>query len=305
MEAIEPVIKKRGPGGARFGVQNGMYGKHHTKEHKQNLREQMLVNNPFKGKHHTPETRALLSALRKGKPGPRKGCKLTDETKQRISAAKKGKETTEETKEKLRISRRRNPSSGAKGKKWTEETKEKMRVASVQIWIDKTPEQRKDLAEKISKALKVRIFTQEWKDKLREARKNFLLNIDIFSYNQFLVGEYFSKKNNKKIPYQSSYEKKAFEILEDISDIIKFDRCPYAVPYFLEDGKHNYIPDILITFSDGALIVIEVKPIFMLEDPINLVKFAAAKDYFDKLNISFDIWTEIELGLASPTPFKQ
>ncbi len=52
-----------------------------------------------RGKRHTPETRAKMSAAKKGKPGNWLGKSHTPETRAKISAAKKGKKGTPHTPE--------------------------------------------------------------------------------------------------------------------------------------------------------------------------------------------------------------
>ena len=72
-----------------------MYGKKHTEEEKQNLREKMRgENNPRYGEHHSQETRAKISAALKGRPNP-----WTPEQRkviaQKVSAALKGRKRPE------------------------------------------------------------------------------------------------------------------------------------------------------------------------------------------------------------------
>lgn len=74
--------------------------------------------NPFYGKSHTEETREKLRQHNKGKSPPAK----TPDGLRRISEAHKGKVLSEETKNKIRLSRL--------GKKHTEESKRKIKEAS-------------------------------------------------------------------------------------------------------------------------------------------------------------------------------
>ena len=54
------------------------------------------------GGHHSKESKQYLSKLRIGKPSPRKGVHLTEETKDKIRKSKEGRHPTEETKQKIR-----------------------------------------------------------------------------------------------------------------------------------------------------------------------------------------------------------
>lgn len=55
------------------GKRNSFYGKHHTQESKQKIRDNLDIsgkNNPFYGKHHTIETKNKISISHKGKKIP-------------------------------------------------------------------------------------------------------------------------------------------------------------------------------------------------------------------------------------------
>jgi group I intron endonuclease len=72
---------------ANFGEKNGFYGKKHTEESIQKMREATLgkydgENNPFYGKTHTYETKMKISSKLKGKL---KGVPKSEETKRKMS----------------------------------------------------------------------------------------------------------------------------------------------------------------------------------------------------------------------------
>jgi group I intron endonuclease len=85
---------------------------------------------------HTPETKAKMSAAKKGKPGSRTGAVLSEETKARIRAAKLGKPSnrrgaiiSEETRRRLRLA--------AMGSSHSAETKAKMSASHKRRWAEK------------------------------------------------------------------------------------------------------------------------------------------------------------------------
>ena len=99
------------------GERHPMYGKHHTEESKEIMRQKHLGNSAHKGKHHTEETKAILSekALERdvsGENNPFFGKHHTEEAKEKNRQAhlgrtpwNKGKKMTEEQKAKMRAKR--------------------------------------------------------------------------------------------------------------------------------------------------------------------------------------------------------
>lgn len=158
------------------GEKNPFYGKKHTEETKQKLKELNLgVNNKFYGKTHTEETKKHLSDIRKGKyigkNSPNYGRILSQEQRDFISKSNTGRKRTQEQKEKIsKWMKRNNPFSG---KTHTEEAKRKIR------------EKRK-----------LQIFSKETKQKISEnstSAKPCLIN-GIEFRNTKLAAEFFNIK---------------------------------------------------------------------------------------------------------------
>lgn len=80
------------------------------------------------GKKHTAETRAKISASHMGRPSPRKGVKLSEETKQKLRIANLGKTLSENVRKKISDSQV-GRIAWNKGLKHSEETKAKMSAA--------------------------------------------------------------------------------------------------------------------------------------------------------------------------------
>ena len=77
------------------GENHPMYGKHHSKETKENISEKLKgkmtgENHPFYGKHHSKETKENISEKLKGENNPMYGKHRSEETKIKMSEAKKG-----------------------------------------------------------------------------------------------------------------------------------------------------------------------------------------------------------------------
>ena len=241
-----------------------------TDAHKQSMSEIKLENNPWKGCHHTEETKKLFSEQRRGENSPNYGKVWSEEEKAKASSLKKelfakgiliptmlGRHHKDETKQQQSLRMMGNKFS--LGKKHTDSTKEL---------------QSKKAAERI---VKNNGINPTW----RHCKK----------------GYYCSEKNQKEIYYSSSYELQAFKILEQLSKVKAYDRCSYYIEYEFEDKVKNYIPDILVTYSDDTKEIIEIKPENLLNDGKNRAKFAAGLGFCEANNIKYSVWTEQDLNL--------
>ena len=113
----------------------------------------------------------------------------------------------------------------------------------------------------------------------------------------FKKGYFFSAKNDKEIRYDSSYELRALELLEQNIDVTSFERCKDSIKYVLDNKAHRYFPDIIVTYANNSRYVIEVKPNYLLKEPEIIAKSQAAISFYSQQNISFEIWTEANLNL--------
>lgn len=111
-------------------------------------------------------------------------------------------------------------------------------------------------------------------------------------YKDAKRGVFYSQKNQKDIKYDSSMELGAYLILEQLSKVKSYDRCKFSIDYTFKDGLHRYIPDIDVIYTDDTREILEIKPEYLLEDEINIAKFNTAKEYCNKNNLLFSVWTE-------------
>jgi len=116
--------------------------------------------------------------------------------------------------------------------------------------------------------------------------------------------------NINEIIYRSSYELKAFQMIEEELEksnwIILWESESVLIPYELDGKEHKYIVDLKLITKHGIQLI-EIKPISKVEYPKyeyyikeyiqNQAKWEAAKEYCDERNWEFKIWTEKELGL--------
>lgn len=84
-------------------------------------------------------------------------------------------------------------------------------------------------------------------------------------------GEFFSAKLHRVVQYESIMELTFLSKLEAASEVVCYSEQPFAIPY--EYG--TYYPDVFVALSDGAGIVVELKPLFEMGLQINLLKWRA------------------------------
>ena len=101
-------------------------------------------NNGMKGKHHSKESKEKMSKAKKGK----KRKPFSEETKEKMSKnhancsgdknskGMNGKHHSKESKEKMREVRKRKPSTGMNGKHHSKESKTKQSESMKQLWAD-------------------------------------------------------------------------------------------------------------------------------------------------------------------------
>ena len=130
--------------------------------------------------------------------------------------------------------------------------------------------------------------------------------------SNFVSGLYVPKYPEKyssdvdKIIYRSSYELKAFEMIEEDENIISWESETIRIPYIFNRKSHKYIVDLKIETKTGIKLI-EIKPESKVEYPKynylleeynqNQAKWNAAKEYCKERNWEFEIWTEKELGI--------
>jgi len=130
--------------------------------------------------------------------------------------------------------------------------------------------------------------TKEVREKMSKTRAERIQNGQI----KLSKGEViFFKKANKEVFARSSWEKNYIQKIDEDESIVSAIFEPFVVPYFYDQGR-NYIPDILIIYTDGTKKLVEIKPSCFLEAEINKCKFSAAQKYCNEKGMIFEVWTE-------------
>ena len=114
---------------------------------------------------------------------------------------------------------------------------------------------------------------------------------------KFKTGRFYSEKNKKKIFYRSSYELKAYQILEQLSSVVAYLIEPFYIRYRFGNLLKCYIPDILVTHKNGSKELIEVMSAWESGRRLRKAKLAAGMNYCKANGLDFSVWTERELGL--------
>jgi len=128
------------------------------------------------------------------------------------------------------------------------------------------------------------------KEGIASIRKSLLRRMGTM-YTQSKRGYHTSKKAGR-VWYRSSYEKKAYEILDDNNDFVSYSVEPTHIEYMLYGKKHWYFPDILAVRRDGSMVLIEVKAKWGVNEKKFMVKERSAKRWCCKRGYDYMLWTE-------------
>lgn len=113
--------------------------------------------------------------------------------------------------------------------------------------------------------------------------------------NQYrFVKGWYERTNGIKEWYESSYEKKYMEILDN-KNVKWSKKHGIRIKYFDPTTNKNryYVPDFLINENE----IHEVKPIRRIDEPKNLAKSKAGEQYCLTNNLKYKIITEIDLNI--------
>jgi len=116
----------------------------------------------------------------------------------------------------------------------------------------------------------------------------------------FRRGYFKSDKSriHEKMFFRSSLELKALVLFELDPSVVSFTTEPYSIQYVFDGVEKRYVPDIEVFYDDGSSCLIEIKPSFQIDDPINIAKFEVARDFCTRNNMNFKVLTELEINQA-------
>jgi hypothetical protein len=110
--------------------------------------------------------------------------------------------------------------------------------------------------------------------------------------SRFKQGTHHSPKTGDDHHYRSSYELRAYQLLDADPDVALYITEPMVLHYEFNGQPRRYIPDLYIEYTDGSWSIVEVKPLYQLNWPSVQSKIACAQD---ALRWDYDVWTEVEL----------
>ena len=135
---------------------------------------------------------------------------------------------------------------------------------------------------KLDKLISSKIFFYE--DPKRDCDKYFDKLTEISSDDRFKKGKRLDiKKSDKSVSYDSPYEKKIIEDLDNCSFINKIKTQSLVIDYKSTIFRtRKYYPDIQLLLSDGIIAIIEVKPFKEMVNKHNLEKHRELARYCKK-----------------------
>lgn len=261
----------------------GYTGSHYKRSEESREKQRLMYsgeNNPFFGKKHSQETKEKLSKALKG--NRHFGRIVSEATREKMSQVMKGR-----------------PSLN-KGKKWPPEYGAKISAAKKGRLIAKSDKTRGKWS-RFTHPMKGKHHNDETKLKMSKSKADLIVSGCFRPYNEN-SGEFISKKNGKELHYRSKYEAKAFIFLEVMSSVSKYEVEPFSITYTYQGLQRRYIPDILVTYTNGLQELVEVKPASKVGEPVNVAKRIAAEEFCKNHNMKYSIWTQKQLKAGFGLP---
>ena len=258
----------------------------------------------YYGTMETPYMQMCGSCVQRGR-------KISEDQKEKIRMALTGIKRSEEFKRKISESIKNDPERLAQAIKTLREN----RCSTGFLGKHHSEETKKRMSEKKSG----RVYTEEHRRNISEGRKKMLEETGGFTpehrmkISQATVRQYqkgFDPKTHhvkgvhrsSKIPsgegfFRSSYEKKAFMMLDADDSVVSYEVERITVDYLnpVKNTMASYVIDILVRLTDGSSKLVEVKPENWLLDPVVQAKIEAGRIKASEMGMPFEIWTEMRL----------
>lgn len=267
------------------------------------VRERQLKKSAYFGTLEQPYNQLCSSCVQRGKI-------ISDEQRKAVGDALRGRPLSEEHRQKILNFRKNNPEwvkqananliAGA-GSGWNKgivtpaEVKEKISVSNK--GKKRTLKQRLAISEGRKQMIQeTGGFTREHRERISEATvRQYELGFNPKLYH--VKGWHKSPKMTEPIFFRSSYEKKAYLLLDQDPWVSSYQAEAWRIKYLhpTKNITSTYLVDIKVNLikghPNGEVYYIEVKPKKLLEKPVTAAKIAAAK----ASGRWFEVWTEEDL----------
>jgi len=265
-----------------------------------------------KGRHISEETRTKLSKAMTGRSSNRKGVRLSQQIRARMSEGQKRRfllhpELREYCRQRmightLSDSGRKKISLAMKGRICSKEHRQKL-SASV-----KKTFQEHNMGDRISERAKgnqhakghvVSIATRRmWSKNRAEAVRSGLVHAP----NSDINGWFISKKNGRFLHYRSHLELGWYKMMEKDSSVLRYEVESVIISYRWRNFVHRYVPDVLLYLRGGSRCLLEIKPEKSWTESQNEVKWNAAKKWckYQEIPTSFRVvgYNGLKVGMV-------
>ena len=112
-----------------------------------------------------------------------------------------------------------------------------------------------------------------------------------------VTGYFSSYKNKRQINFESKLEHDFYLLLEFDEQVKSYKEQPFNIYYIYQDKKRRYTPDALVNYIKKKKKVFEVKPIFKIQNDIELKeKIELQKQKIKKeKNLELSIFTDANI----------
>jgi hypothetical protein len=110
-----------------------------------------------------------------------------------------------------------------------------------------------------------------------------------------IIGKFPSLKMKRMVSFESTIERDYLYLLDYEADITHFEEQPLTIEYQHGGKTRRYTPDFHITTRAGRNVLVECKPLDLINTDNNRRKFAAAREYCAGLDWDFAVATDHEI----------
>jgi|GEM_PF-7025594 len=103
---------------------------------------------------------------------------------------------------------------------------------------------------------------------------------------------------------RSPLEEKVMTALDEDDEVVGYEIEPFKIRFWAGSVQRFYTPDLLVTYSNGRKVIVEIKSKRDVSLAINLAKFQAIEQYAIENGYTFEVWTVGPGGVVTSIPWK-